>query len=54
MKCGLLKKLEQVSGDPRSKNFFYQKISLAIQKNNASCIMGTVPDDCEMEEVFYL
>lgn len=48
------KRLEKVSGDPRSGQFLYQRISLAIQKNNAACIMGGIRDDVKMEEIFYL
>ena len=48
------KKLEKISGDPRSKIFFYQRISLAIQKNNAASIMGSIPEGCKMDEIFYL
>lgn len=48
------KRLEKVTGDPRSIQFLYQRISLAIQQNNAACVMGTIPDTVQMDEIFYL
>ena len=37
------KKLKEASGEPRSTFFLTQRISIAIQRGNASCILGTVP-----------
>lgn len=48
------KKLEKISGDSRCIQFLYQRISLAIQQNNAACIMGSIPDDKKMDEIFNL
>lgn len=47
-------KLQDLSGDKRSKYFLIQKISMAIQRYNAACIMGTIPSIKPLNEVFYL
>lgn len=46
--------LKEVSGEKRSTSFLIQRISVAIQKGNAASIMGTVPADSSLEEIFYL
>jgi len=35
------KRLKRATGEPRSLDFLYQKISIAIQRGNAACIFGT-------------
>lgn len=47
-------KLALTSGDSRSKQYFMQRISLAIQWGNAASIMGTFPTEISMEEIFLL
>lgn len=37
------KKLNETSGDKRSRNFFIQRLSLAIQRGNYECISGSLP-----------
>lgn len=46
--------LTSVSGDMRSREFLKQRISIAIQKSNAACVMGTIPSSSNMEEIFYI
>ncbi len=48
------KAISNESGEPRSTSFLRQRISIAIQKGNAACIMGTIPSSRSMEEIFYL
>ena len=48
------KKLNEISGDNRSKNFLVQRISLAIQRGNAACVMNTMPATNSFNEVFYI
>jgi len=48
------KKLNDISGDRRSKSFLIQRISMAIQRGNASCIMSTVPSTNNFDEIFYI
>ena len=47
-------KLQDLSGDKRSKFFLMQRISMEIQRYNAACIMGTISQNKALEEVFYL
>jgi hypothetical protein len=42
------------SGDSRAKFFFYQRISLAVQRGNAASILGTLPYATPFEEVHSL
>ena len=46
------KKLKEVTGERRSTFFLSQSISIAIQRGNASCVIGTVPHSEGLEEVF--
>lgn len=48
------KKLQDLSGDKRSKFYLIQRISMEIQRYNAACIMGTISQTKPLEEVFYL
>lgn len=47
-------KLIECSGDRRSKDYFYQRISMAIQRANAASIMGSIPSGAKLDEVHYL
>ena len=40
------------TGEKRSTFFLFQSISIAIQRGNASCILGTVPHSEGLEEIF--
>jgi hypothetical protein len=42
------------SGDSKSKKFFFERISLAIQRGNAASIRGTFPDCALLSEIFAL
>jgi hypothetical protein len=42
------------SGDSKSKKFFLERISLAIQRGNAASIRGTFPDSALLSEIFAL
>lgn len=50
----IAKKIEDITGDPRSKNFLIQRISVAVQRNNAGCVMGTFPENKCLDEIFFL
>jgi len=39
---GLTKKLVDVSGDPRERQWLYQRLSLAVAKGNAASILACV------------
>ena len=45
-------KLKEATGERQSTFFLTQNISMAIQRGNASCVLGTVPRSEGMEEIF--
>lgn len=46
--------MQNVTGEKRSTNFLIQRISVAVQRGNAAAILGTVPSDNNLEEIYYL
>ena len=48
------RKIKGVTGENRSTFYLFQNISVAIQKGNAACIMGTVPTSEGLEGIFDL
>jgi hypothetical protein len=42
------------TGEPRSFSFLRQRISIAIQRGNATSVYGTIPKDLALGELFYL
>ena len=46
------KKLKEVTGEPRSTFYLTQRISVAIQRGNSSCVQGTVPTMEGLDEIF--
>jgi hypothetical protein len=42
------------SGYSKSKKFLFERISLAIQRGNATSIRGTFPDSALLSEIFVL
>ena len=45
-------KIAEVAGEKRSTDFLFQRISIAIQRGNASCVIGTVPHSQDFDEVY--
>ena len=48
------KKIEDVTGEHRSREFLIQRISVAVQRNNAACVMGTFPEGKALDEIFLI
>ena len=48
------RRIAKISGEPRSTAFLLQRISIAVQKANCSCVLGTLPTRRELEGMFYL
>lgn len=42
------------TNEPRSRTFLKQRLSMAVQKENAAAVMGTFRSSDKMEEIFYL
>ena len=50
----LSKRISAVSGEPRSRTFLLQRLSVAIQRGNAASVLGTVNSSIDLDVVFYL
>ena len=48
------KRIADVTAEPRSFQFLMQRLSVAVQRGNAACIVGTVPPSAGWDELFYL
>ena len=46
------RKVCEVTGEKRSTFYLFQSISVAVQRGNAACIIGSAPKSEGMEEVF--
>jgi len=46
--------MKNVTGEKRSTSFLIQRISVAVQKGNAAAVLGTVPSEASLEEIYYL
>ena len=46
------RKIMEVTGEKRSTFFLLQRISMAIQRGNATCVTGTVPHSEGLDEIF--
>ena len=46
------KKLKEITGEQRSTFFLSQSISMAIQRGNASCVIGTAPKTEGLDSIF--
>ena len=46
------RKVAEATGEKRSTSFIFQRVSMAIQRGNASCVLGTVPRSEGLEEIF--
>ena len=51
------RRIAAVSGDTRATNFLLQRLSVAIQRGNAACVLGTMDnadDGQSLDAVFYI
>lgn len=51
------RRIATVTGERRSTEFLLQRLSIAIQRGNASCVLGTVNSaaDCQnLDDIYYL
>ena len=40
--------------DQRAMDFLYQRVSVAVQRGNAACVLGTLPSSSNLDDVFYI
>ncbi|XP_047998319.1 uncharacterized protein LOC125235776 [Leguminivora glycinivorella] len=50
----LSKRLIDASGDQRAGQYLAQRISIAIQRGNAASLLGTLPNEQDLGQIFYL
>lgn len=49
------RRIAAVTAEPRSTQFLLQRLSIAIQRGNAACVLGTIATDGKaLDDVFYL
>jgi hypothetical protein len=48
------RRIASVTAEPRSSQFLMQRLSVALQRGNAACILGTVPSSHGLDDLFYL
>ena len=46
--------IQAVTSEPRSVQFLMQRLSVAVQRGNAACVLGTVPASLGLDELFYI
>ena len=46
------RKMREVTGEPRLTFFLFQRLSMAIQKGNSQCIIGTIPTTKGLDEIY--
>ena len=47
-------RISVATGEPRSSQFLFQRLSVAIQRGNAACVVGTLPGSRGLEDIFYI
>ena len=45
-------KMKEATGEPKSTFYLFQKISMAIQRGNSQCILGTSSNSKGLDEIF--
>jgi len=46
-------RIASVNVEPRSFQFMMQRLSVAVQRGNAACVLGTVPASIGLDALFY-
>ena len=47
-------RIAAVTFEPRSHQFLLQRLSVAVQRGNAACVIGTVPASVKLDDICYL
>ena len=48
------RKIASSTSEPRSSSYFFQRVSLAVQRGNAACVLGTLSPGKPLDEVYYM
>lgn len=46
--------LIRITGEPKSRHYLFQRVSLAIQHGNAMCVISSIPKSVPLEEVYFV
>jgi len=47
-------RITSVTTEPMSFQFLMQRLSVAVQRGNAACVLGTVPASIRLDKLFYI
>ena len=47
-------RIAERTGEPRATSFLFQTLSMATQRGNAASVMGTLPNNKKLDEIFEL
>ena len=47
-------RIRTVTKERQSFEFLMQRFSVAIQRGNAACILGTLPSASDLDDIYYL
>jgi len=48
------RRIRMATGEPRSEFILIQRISLAIQRGNAACVLATIPQFSKLPEIDHI
>ena len=48
------RRIAAVTNEPKSFQFLMQRLSVAVQRGNAACVLGTAPVSLGLDELFYI
>ena len=48
------RRMADTTEEPRSKLFLLQRISVALQRGNGACVLGTIPASNTFNDIYYL
>ena len=47
-------RIAERTGEPRSTSYLFQSLSMVIQRGNAASVIGSLPQNKKLEEIFNL
>ena len=47
-------RIKDITGEKQSASYLFQRIGMAVQRGNAASVLGTIPNNRKLEELFQL
>ena len=47
-------RIKDITGEKQSASYLFQRIGMAVQRGNAASVLGTIPNNRKLEEIFQL